>query len=147
MKDKEKKPIIHLNQKLPEVPGRDPYSPPCQYLQKDGQGGYTIENIRRPSKTLLVNLIRKEVDVWRKNHYQHPTGISSTSLTLRMVVRRDSLLGTKEVFSFYFAQREAIETIIYLYEVKGYRDCSDLIANFMDPQLYPEDLYNNKRKL
>jgi type III restriction enzyme len=148
MKDKEKKPIIHLNQKLPEVPGRDPYSPPCQYLQKDGQGGYTIENIRRPSKTLLVNLIRKEVDVWRKNHYQHPTGISSTSLRLlEWWFDETHYSEQKEVFSFYFAQREAIETIIYLYEVKGYRDCSDLIANFMDPQLYPEDLYNNKKKI
>jgi len=82
MEKKEKKPIIQLEQKLPEIPGRDPYSPPRQYLKKDGQGGFTIENIRRPSKTLLVDQIRKEVDAWRENHYQSPAGISSTSLRL-----------------------------------------------------------------
>ncbi|NUO08168.1 MAG: hypothetical protein HUU08_05715 [Candidatus Brocadia sp.] len=39
--------------------------PPAQHLVKDGKGGYTIENIRRPGKTLLVNQIRKDGDEWR----------------------------------------------------------------------------------
>ncbi|HQP25845.1 MAG TPA: hypothetical protein PLP16_11805, partial [Smithellaceae bacterium] len=58
------KPIISLEQKLPEVPGRDPYAPPTQHLVKDNKGGYLVEKFRRPSKTLLVDQIREEVNKW-----------------------------------------------------------------------------------
>ena len=34
------KPIITLEQQLPEVPDRDPYAPPTQHLVKDDKGGY-----------------------------------------------------------------------------------------------------------
>ena len=51
--------IITLEQRLPEIEGREPYTPPTQHLIKDGKGGYLVENFRRPSKTLLVNQIRK----------------------------------------------------------------------------------------
>ncbi|MDN3514917.1 MAG: hypothetical protein NG747_11020 [Candidatus Brocadia sp.] len=37
----EKKSVIALEQKLPEVPNRDAYLPPAQHLVKDGKGGVT----------------------------------------------------------------------------------------------------------
>ena len=70
------RPIISLEQKLPEVPGRDPYAVPTQHLVKDNRGGYLVEKFRRPSKTLLVDQIREEVDLWRNKGYQAPAGIS-----------------------------------------------------------------------
>jgi len=81
-KAEKSRPIIFLEQKLPEVPGRDPYSPPSQHLVKDNKDGYLIEQFRRPSKTLLVNQIREEVDQWRNSDCQMPAGISPVSRRL-----------------------------------------------------------------
>lgn len=81
-KAEKSRPIITLEQKLPEVPGRDPYAPPTQHLVKDDRGGYVVEKYRRPSKTLLVDQIRGEVDQWRNKNYQALSGISLTSQRL-----------------------------------------------------------------
>jgi len=37
--------------------------------------------------------------------------------------------GTMEEFQYFFAQREALETVVYLYDVVGAKDKFDLIAN------------------
>ena len=76
------KPIITLEQQLPEIPDRDPYAPPTQHLVKDDKGGYVVEKFRRPSKTLLVDQIREEVDQWRNSGYRMPASISQTSMRL-----------------------------------------------------------------
>src|SRR3972149_569348 len=67
----------------------------------------------------LVHKIRKEIKEWRDNRYQ---GISSTSKALlnwwfntEHIVQKSN--GSMSAFKYYYAQREAIETIIYLYEV------------------------------
>ncbi|MBP8746109.1 MAG: DEAD/DEAH box helicase family protein [Syntrophorhabdus sp.] len=140
--------IISLEQKLPEVPDRDPYSPPTMYLEKDGKGGYVIVPSRRPSKTLLVEEIRKEVDNWRESGYKKPAGISNTSLRLlEWWFDETHFFKEGEEFKYYFAQREAIETIIYLYEVKGFRDAADLIFKYMDPGAYTDDLFTTKKRI
>jgi type III restriction enzyme len=83
----------------------------------------------------LVHKIRKEIMEWRGNLYQ---GVSPTSkallnwwfqtehLLLSPLVRGAGDEGMME-FKYYFAQREAIETIIYLYEVARVKDKYDLI--------------------
>ncbi len=142
------KPIIELEQRLPEVPNRDPYSVPTKHLVKDGKGGYNIENYRRPSKTLLVNQIREEVDIWRDSGYKSPGGISKTSLRLLEWWFEDNhYFENGEPFKYYFAQREAIETIIYLYEVKKIKDAADLIFKYMDSKAYPDDLFATTKKI
>ena len=45
-------------------------------------------------------------------------------------------MGALLEFQYYFAQREAVETIIYLYEVVGVKDKYDLIR-FDFPGRYP----------
>ena len=77
----------------------------------------------------LVHKIRKEVEVWRNNRYE---GASLTSKALLNWWFNNSHTklesdGTATEFKYYFAQREAIETIIYLYEVKKVKDKYDLI--------------------
>lgn len=140
--------IIALEQKLPEVPGRDPYAPPTQHLVKDNKGGYLVEKFRRPSKTLLVDQIREEVDQWRNKDYQLPAGISLTSKRLlEWWFDETHRFENGEAFQYYFAQREAIETIIYLYEVKGYRDVADMIFKYMDPKAYKEDLFTRRKNI
>ena len=77
----------------------------------------------------LVAKIRQEVHVWRDNGYP---GASATSLALlRHWFETEHLTenadGSLSTFKYYFSQREAVETVIWLYETKKARDKFDLI--------------------
>lgn len=77
----------------------------------------------------LVAAIRLEVHRWRESGY---AGASATSQALlnhwfghtHVVVQAD---GTTTEFAYYFAQREAVETAIWLYEVEQARDPYSLL--------------------
>ena len=77
----------------------------------------------------LVQKLREQVKVWRDNNYKDATDTSRG--LLRWWFQEDhSVTGTDGAageFHYYFAQREAIETIIYLYEVAEARDKFDLL--------------------
>jgi len=144
----QKETIIHLDQRLPEVTGRDPYSIPAKHLLPDGKGGYIEKDERRPSKTLLVNQIREAVDKWRANGYERLQGISATSKRLmEWWFDETHFFPDGEPFSYYFAQREAIETIICLYEIVKKREAADLIFSYMDPLAYGDDLFTTRKKI
>ena len=76
----------------------------------------------------LVHKLRIEVKKWRDNNYE---GVSDTSRALlRWWFQTQHPMETPDGtinFQYYFAQREAIETIIYLYEVAKVKDKYDLI--------------------
>ncbi|MBL9149857.1 MAG: DEAD/DEAH box helicase family protein [Phycisphaerae bacterium] len=77
----------------------------------------------------LVAKIRNEILAWRTSGY---AGASRTSKALmKWWFETDHLLedadGSLSPFRYYFAQREAVETSIWLYEVKGVRDKFDLL--------------------
>jgi type III restriction enzyme len=77
----------------------------------------------------LVAKIRQEVHAWRDNGYP---GASATSLALlRHWFETEHLTenadGSLSTFKYYFSQREAVETVIWLYETKKARDKFDLI--------------------
>ncbi len=77
----------------------------------------------------LVAKIRSEVTAWRKAGY---AGASATSRALlnwwfeteHLVEQAD---GTLSPFRYYFAQREAVETVIWLHDVRKVRDKFDLL--------------------
>jgi type III restriction enzyme len=77
----------------------------------------------------LVAKVRQEVYEWRCKGYP---GASPTSAALlrswfdaeHLVENGDGSLST---FRYYFAQREAVETVIWLYEVRQARDKFDLL--------------------
>jgi type III restriction enzyme len=77
----------------------------------------------------LVANIRKEIKAWRDSGY---AGASDTSRALlswwfgtdHLIEQGD---GTQSQFRYYFAQREAVETVIWLYDVRGARDKFDLL--------------------
>ena len=77
----------------------------------------------------LVHELRRQVKTWRDSNY---VGASETSKSLlnwwfkteHLVPKAD---GTTIQFEYYFAQREAIETIVYLYDVVGVKDKFDLM--------------------
>jgi type III restriction enzyme len=77
----------------------------------------------------LVARIRTEVRAWRDGGY---AGASDTSRTLlRWWFDTDHVVqvadGSVESFRWYFAQREAMESVIWLYDVKHARDKYDLM--------------------
>jgi len=72
----------------------------------------------------LVYKIRSAVAKWRDDGYN---GASETSKSLlNFWFNQEHLIGQTK-FSFYFAQREAIESIIYLYEVAKAKDKYELM--------------------
>ncbi len=87
---------------------------------------------RRPTPIGIAQNLRREVADWREAEY---AGASDTSRELlfhwfhqdHQVVAPD---GTPQPFAYYFNQREAIETLIYLYEVRELRTLSALTGEF-----------------
>ena len=64
----------------------------------------------------LVHKIRSEVKHWRDKQYSGATATSKALLiwwfdTEHIIPKAD---GSLEQFQYYFAQREAVETVIYL---------------------------------
>ena len=72
----------------------------------------------------LVHKVRVAVKEWRDNHYH---GASSTSKALLDFWFNHEHIVNGKPFRFFFAQREAIESIIYLYEVAQARDKHELM--------------------
>ncbi|MBC6444482.1 MAG: DEAD/DEAH box helicase family protein [Alphaproteobacteria bacterium GM202ARS2] len=92
----------------------------------------TIENTRRSSNIKGINDLRRQVDTWRGDDLY--AGVSKTTRTLlrhwfcsdHTIERPD---GTGYPFHYYFCQREAIETLIYLIEVCGVNNLYNLIEH------------------
>ncbi len=77
----------------------------------------------------LVDKIRREVKKWRDSNYD---GASETSKALlkwwfKTEHPIENSEGDISLFKYYFAQREAVETIIYLYEIAKIEDKCDLL--------------------
>jgi type III restriction enzyme len=93
----------------------------------------------------LVANVRKEVYAWRNSGY---AGASATSVALlRHWFESEHLTenadGSLSTFRYYFAQREAVETVIWLYEVRSARDKYDLLrfdaSGAVSSGMFPED--------
>lgn len=77
----------------------------------------------------LVPQLRRRVKEWRDSGYVGATDTSRSLLnwwfnTPHLLPQAD---GAMTEFQYYFAQREALETIIYLYDVVGVQDKYDLM--------------------
>ncbi|MCL0076280.1 DEAD/DEAH box helicase family protein [Dehalococcoidia bacterium] len=77
----------------------------------------------------LVSQLRRKVKEFRDSGYVGAAGTSRSLLnfwfnTPHMLQQAD---GTMSQFQYYFAQREALETIIYLYDVVGVQDKHDMM--------------------
>lgn len=93
----------------------------------------------------LVAELRKKVKAWRNDNYE---GASETSRALlnwwfkeeHQIYNAD---GTSFNFRYYFAQREALETVVWLYEVAQVKDKYDLIrynsTGVLSAGMFPEE--------
>jgi len=82
---------------------------------------------RRPSKAYLANELRKAVFGWREQGYD---GATNTSRRLLQFWFSEDHIADEELFEFWFCQREAIETLIYIYEVMKKRNFIDMARDF-----------------
>lgn len=84
---------------------------------------------RPASKAYLVNALRNAVFAWRNQGYPHATKI--TQRLLNYWFNEDHISEIeKEPFQFWFCQREAIETLIYVYELMKKRNFIDMAREF-----------------
>src|SRR5437588_3314059 len=75
-----------------------------------------------------VPALRKLVEEWRDKGYQ---GITPTTRTLlNYWFFADHKLSNRQLFSYLAAQREAIETLMYVYEVAKVRTRKDLLEQY-----------------
>ncbi|MDP2106453.1 MAG: DEAD/DEAH box helicase family protein, partial [Desulfobulbaceae bacterium] len=77
----------------------------------------------------LVHALRRKVKAWRESGYE---GAADTSIALlNWWFAKEHLLpcadGTTRSFQYYYAQREAVETVVYLYDAVRVKDKYDLL--------------------
>lgn len=137
------KAVIAYDKDLPEIPGRRPWEKPTSYLVKDDTaptGWRENTSGRRPTRLLLVPKIRGAVDAWRDESYPGVSEVTRRLLEYWFEEGHD-VPGFQVPFRYWFCQREAIETLIWLVEIAGKRDAQDLIRSYA--QVYRKDLFSD----
>jgi type III restriction enzyme len=120
--------IIPYSKALPEAPGRTPWTKPDVYLEKLGEGDYAVRQGRRPSSMFLVEKLRRAVDDWRKDDYNGITPV--TRRLFQYWFDEDHLMPDGGFWRYWWAQREAVETLVYLTEVRQIIDFEPLAQEF-----------------
>jgi type III restriction enzyme len=114
-----------------------PWEEPSQHRVRAAVPGQPPEtkSYRRPSPIRLVNSLREAVKEWRELGY--PGASATTQQLLAYWFDRPHRLpdgnGGEIEFRYYFCQREAIETFIYLLEVRQLRTLSGMLSEFGGP--------------
>jgi type III restriction enzyme len=137
------KAVISYDKDLPEIPGRLPWEKPNSFLVKDEgapTGWREDTSGRRPSRLLLVPKIRAAVDAWREQGY--PGASDVTRRLFEYWFEEDhEVEGFPAPFRYYFCQREAIETLIWLVEIADARDAQKLVQSYAE--VYQKDLFSD----
>lgn len=122
-------PVVSYDKDLPEIPERleGAHLPPKSYLRRRSATDFEVVPGRRPSDMFLVNRLRDEVGKWRESGYEGASLVTRRLFTYWF--EESHLLGTGE-FHFYFGQREAIETLVYLLEIRQLTDSAELANAF-----------------
>lgn len=82
----------------------------------------------RVTTAICVPAIRKAVAEWRDGRYKGAT--DTTKILLNHWFNTDHRTPGRGSFAYYPAQRDAIETLVYIYEVAGIRRHRDLVERF-----------------
>jgi len=80
------------------------------------------------STAACVPAIREAVKAWRADKYKGIT--ETTKELLNFWFNTDHELHNGSIFRYHLAQREAIETLIFIFEVKKIRNRKDLLESF-----------------
>ena len=124
--------VIRYDKHLPEIRDRRPWERPTSHLVKDDDeptGWREDDSGRRPSPLLLPPKIRDEVDAWRDGGYRGASEV--TRRLFEYWFEEDHEINGFDVpFRYFFCQREAIETLVWLVEIDGQRDARALIEKY-----------------
>src|SRR3989338_6889644 len=124
---------------------RDPYKildPSIRWFPADEdlrEQGY--EKLLPP----FVPMLREEVKKWRENNYESASATSKALLNWWFKTAHTTFdsKGIAVPFRYYFAQREAVETIIWLYDVAKVESKYDLLKydklGRVSPNMFRED--------
>ena len=146
------KAVVAYDKDLPEIPGRRPWERPTSFLVKDEAAptGWREDTTgRRPSRLLLVPKIRAAVDAWRLGNrskgIEAYAGVSEVTRRLfeYWFDEDHEVAGFPVPFRYYFCQREAIETLVWLVEIAGQGDVQTLIrahATIFDKDLFSKNI-------
>ena len=94
--------------------------------EREGESARQVKG-RRPTPIVIAQSLRQAVGEWREAGYP---GVSDTTRELFEHWFGRSHAPGGVPFRYYFCQREAIETLIYLYEVRSLTTLSALTAEF-----------------
>ncbi len=125
---------------------RDPYAilnPEIRWFPADE----VLRDTDKMQKLLppLVSELRIKVKEWRDKNYEGASETSKSLLTWwfkeeHTLYNQD---GSSYNFRYYFSQREALETVVWLYEVAQVKDKYDLIrynsTGVLSPQMFTEE--------
>lgn len=112
-----------------KVKGRRIFTPDIQVIptrQKDQRSAFEVNDFSSAYATHPVNMIRNEVGSWRKQKYPNVTRV--TKELLDYWFENSERYVTHKLF---FAQREAIETAIWLNEVAEKSNAGQNILNIL----------------
>jgi len=117
-----------LGYDIAELDDVDATKEPTRHFVK-GKGNNDLVEVagRRPSNQLCVPKLRTEVGLWRESGY---AGASETTKALFRWWFLEGAGPGERSFQPYFAQREAIETIVYLLEIKNGLSTKSVIEDF-----------------
>lgn len=134
--------FITYDKDLPEIADRRPWERPSSHLVKDAAAatGWREEAGRRPSRLLLVPQVRAKVDEWRNQGYPGASDVTQRLFEFWFDEDHD-VLGFPVPFRYYFCQREAIETLVWLVEIAGNHDVQELIKSLA--VIYKKDLLSD----
>src|ERR1700736_3484306 len=108
--------------------------PHSHRVRSKGGGPAEIVKGRRPSPIIIAQNLRRAVAEWRETDY---AGASDTTRELlHHWFHTDHRMKTAEgevPFRYYFCQGEAIEALVYLYELRSQRSLAAMTAEYGGP--------------
>lgn len=104
--------------------------------EREGEPARIVKG-RRPSQIAIAQNLRQAVSEWRQAEYSFGCSETTRELLHHWFLRSHRVRtkdGDAVEFHYYFCQREAIETLIYLMEVRGLTSLSAITAEFGGPE-------------
>ena len=129
------KAVIAYDKDLPEIPGRRPWEKPTSYPGEGRRGADGLAGGRRPAAARAgCCWSRRSAPRWMPGATAGYPGASDVTRRLfeYWFEEDHEVAGFPVPFRYYFCQREAIETLVWLVEIAGQRDAQKLIQAYAD---------------